>query len=195
MPRLTALRGIFAGKSRALGVVIALRERAIEQLIHDHRLAHQLFGRIGVALVQEIPAPQLHGIDADRRGNLVHVPLHGEDGLRRAEAAKCAVRNGVRGPGARTHAHIGAQIRPGGVQRGARKHRRRKRGVSAAVGGEIDLHRQQLAVACRARCGGARARDGAWWSPPGPPCGRRPSSPDGRSSWPAEPHGRRAMEG
>ncbi len=89
---------IVAGKLRALGIVIAFRKSAIEQLIHDYGLAHHLFGCGGVAIVEKVSAPQLDRIEADGGGNFIHVALNGEDGLRRAEAAKRAVGNGVRGP-------------------------------------------------------------------------------------------------
>ena len=98
MPRLMALVGFSRAKLRAPGVVVALLKRAIEQLIHDHRLAHQLFGGGGVAGVQKVSAPQFERIDAEGGGDLVHVALEGEDGLRRAEAAKRAVGNIVGGP-------------------------------------------------------------------------------------------------
>ncbi len=96
--------------------------------------------------MEKIPAPQFDRIEAERCGDFVHVALHREDGLRRSEAAKRAVRNEIRRPGTRADAHIGAEIGAGGVQRGTREHRGRKRGVCAAIGVEMDLHRQQLAI-------------------------------------------------
>ena len=44
-------------------------------------------------------------------------------------------------------AHIRAVVRPGRVNRAARKHHGRKRRVRAAIDREIDVHRHQLAVA------------------------------------------------
>ena len=134
------------------------------------------------------------GSMSERCGDFVHVPLHGEDGLRRAEAAKCAVGNVCSSPTtARARAHWGkdtgrwsAAWRAKAPWKKALRTRRRRcrdRSPSPAA-----CHR------CRARCDAARARDGAWWLRPDPPCGRRPSSPDGRSSWPAAPRGRRAWK-
>ncbi len=174
-PRLTGLVLILFGKARAAGVVVALGERAIEELVEDDRIAHHLFGGGGVAIVKEIPAPQIDRVHADGGGDLVHVALDGKDGLRRAEAAEGAVGHRVGGPGARANAHVGADVRTGRVQRGARQDGRRERAVGAAVGGEVDVHGQQLAVGIERRCGGARGRDGAWWWRPGLPCGHRRS--------------------
>ena len=98
MPRLTALRRILARESRAPGVIVALAKCAIEQLIHDDRLAHQLFGCGRIAVVEKVSAPQLDRIDAEGGGDLIHVALDGKDGLRRAKAAKRAIGNGVGGP-------------------------------------------------------------------------------------------------
>ena len=61
----------------------------------------------------------------------------------------------------------------------------------AAVDHEVDVHRDQPAVRVDARCGAASATDGAWWSPPCPPRGRRSiftGRPDFHASsaaWPA----------
>ena len=97
-PRLTGLVWILSCEARASCVIVALGQRAIEQLIENDRLAHHLFGRGGVAVVQKIPAPQFDRIHADGRGDLVHVALDGKDGLRRAKSAKRAIGHGVRGP-------------------------------------------------------------------------------------------------
>ena len=67
-------------------------------MIQDDRLAHHLFGRGCVAVVEKVSAPQFDRIDADGGGDLIHVALDGKDGLRRAKAAKRAVGHGIGGP-------------------------------------------------------------------------------------------------
>ena len=191
MPRLTALDGFSLREAGAPRVVIAFGECAIEQLVENDGFAHDLFGRGGIAVVEEVAAAQFDGIDADGRGNLVHVALDGEDGLGSAEAAKRAIGNGVGGPRMRTHAHVGADVRAR-ANEAWRARARWKKGCSRR------RHRWPLQCPSRAvcrshrgRCDGERARDDAWWWRPDLPCGRRPSSRDGRSSWPAARRARR----
>ena len=113
MPRLTGLRLILLREARAACVIIALGKRAIEQLIQDHRLAHHLFGRGRISVVEKVPASQFNRIHADGRGNLVHVPLNGKDGLRCAKAAKRAVGHSVGCPRTRVGcAHWGTNTVP-----------------------------------------------------------------------------------
>ena len=101
------------------------------------------------------------------------MPLEREQALRRAEAAKRAVRRRVGRHRAAAQPHVRAEVRPGGVNGAARQHDRRQRAVRAAVDHEVDVHREQPSVARRPPCGAASATDGAWSSPPCPRRGRR----------------------
>ena len=112
--------------------------------------------------------------------------------LRRAEAAERAVRRRVRRHRAAADAHVRAEVRTGGVDGAARQHDRRQRAVGAAVDDELDVHRQQPAVARRSPSDAAFATDAAWWSRPCPRAGRKSSSPAGR---PSTPGARRARRG
>jgi hypothetical protein len=84
---------VFAREAFAAGVIVTLFENAIEQLVHDQRLAHYLFGCGCVAGVEKILSPQFNRIDADGCCDFIHVALKRKDCLRRAKAAKCAVGN------------------------------------------------------------------------------------------------------
>ena len=57
--------GIFAGEPRSAIVIVAFSKGALEQLIHDDRLAHQLFCRSRVAGVEKVFSPEFKGIDAE----------------------------------------------------------------------------------------------------------------------------------
>ena len=73
--------------------------------------------------------------------------LQRENALRRAKSAESALRRQIRGHDSGVDAHVRAEVRPRGVNRAARKNHGRKCGVRAAVDREIDVHREQLAVA------------------------------------------------
>ncbi len=79
--------------------------------------------------------------------DFVQVAFEREDALRRAEAAKGSVRRHVRRNGATLDANVRAKVWPGGVNRSARQHDRRERGVSSAVNDEIYLHAEQFSFA------------------------------------------------
>src|SRR5580704_5711692 len=81
----------------------------------------------------------------------------GKDALRRAKSAESAMRRGVRSDRAATNAHIGALVGSRGVDCSSRQYYWRERFVSAAVDGEINLHRQEFAFA---RHCGAMPRQG-----------------------------------
>ena len=148
MPRLIGTRlDSRAAKRARLGVIVALVEGAIEQLVQNHRLAHHLFGCGGVAMVQEVPAAQF-----DR------------DSCRWRRRFRPCVARARRWPAARRSREMRRRARcwwPTALRRGrARWGRRRARAraewrakarsrracVGAAVGGEVDLHGQQFAV-------------------------------------------------
>src|SRR5208337_2831827 len=79
---------IFDRETRPASVIVALLQDAFEQLIHDQRFTHHLFGRGCVAGVEEVSSPQFQRIDAEGGGDFIHVAFERENSLRRAEAAK-----------------------------------------------------------------------------------------------------------
>ena len=99
MPRLIGRGGVLCGEARALGVVAGLVERAGEQVLHVDGFGEELAGGGAVAGGEEVAAAQFFGREADDAGDLVHVALEREEGLRRAEAAEGAVRRDVGGHG------------------------------------------------------------------------------------------------
>ena len=138
--------GIFAGELGAFDVVVGFVEGAGEEVVEDDGLAHDLAGGGGVAVVKEVSTAEFVWCDADGRGDLVHVALDGEDGLGRAESAKCSGGDGVGGPGAGADADVGAEVGTGGVEGGAGEHGGGQGGVCAGVGGDFDVHGEELAV-------------------------------------------------
>ena len=147
MPFLDRPSRVLAREPLALRAVVGQRQRAIEQRRHVDRLADHLADRQRLARTDEIAPAELLGRQADGRGNLVHVPLEREDALRRAEAAKRAVRRQRWSrPRGRARARSDKQYGPGRVDRAARQHDRRQRAVRAAVDHEVDVHGD---AACR----------------------------------------------
>src|ERR1700728_3736726 len=91
---------VFECKALPPGFVVAHSERPRKQSVEDDGFAHHLFGRCGVPVVKEVSAPYLHRVDSHGAGDLLHVAFDGEDGLRRSEASKSAIWDGVCSPGA-----------------------------------------------------------------------------------------------
>src|SRR5262249_34736324 len=79
-------------ESVPLLAVTGQRQSSIHQSREIHFVAHNLSRRHPIALPQEIPAPYFGWVYLQLLRRPVHVHLHGENRLRRAEAAKCAVR-------------------------------------------------------------------------------------------------------
>ena len=94
----------------------------------------------------EIPAADFFRRQVHGARNLIHVPFHRENSLRRAEASKCAVRRGIRGHGSRMHAQVGNEVGTRRVDRAAGEHHRRKRRIRAAINHEINFHRHDFPV-------------------------------------------------
>ena len=76
--------------------------------------------RCYVAFAEHIDAAQFERLDAKHGGDLLHLHLVSECDLRRAEAAKCAVRRRVGNDGARRDANVIATVRAERVNRAAR---------------------------------------------------------------------------
>ena len=108
MPFFMAARGreFSSRETPALGVVVAQRQRAIQQAVHVHFVFYDLADGERIALLNEIAPAQFVGGDADGGGDAIEVALEGEDALWRAEAAKRAVRRRVGGHGAAVNAHV-----------------------------------------------------------------------------------------
>ena len=90
---------------------------------------------------------------------------------------------------------FGQRYGPGRVNRAARQHDRRQRAVGAAVDREVDVHREQPAVARHRRAMAGARRDGAWSSPPCLRRGRRSSSPAARLPARAAPRAPAIIDG
>ena len=148
---------VFLGEAPALGVIVAELESAIEERRHVNLFPHHLPHRQRFTLADKIAAAEFFRREAERFGDLVHLPLQREDALGGAEAAEGAVRREVRGHRLAADAHVGAEVRSGGVDGPPRQHHRRERGISAAIDEELDVHGQQLAVT-RDRSAMPRAR-------------------------------------
>ena len=99
--------GIGAVEFGALGVVVGLVERAGEQVLHVDGVGEELAGGGAVAGGEEVAAAEFFGGEADDVGDLVHVALEREEGLRRAEAAEGAVGRDVGGHGFGADAECG----------------------------------------------------------------------------------------
>ena len=133
MPRLIVAPGFSRAETLALGVVVAFPERAIEQGIEIYFLLNQLSGGSRLAFANKISPPELFRSQIQGARHLIQMALQRENTLRRAEAAKCAVRRGVGRHGLRLDAHIGAEVRPGRMNRAAREHHGRKRRVRTPI--------------------------------------------------------------
>ena len=107
--------------------------------------------------LDEIPPAELLGRQVDRGGHAVHVALEGEEALRRAEAAERAVWRSVRRHSPPPQPNVRAVVRTSRVNRPPREHHGRQRAVRTAVDDEVDVHREQTAVA---RHGGPMASSG-----------------------------------
>src|SRR2546426_504886 len=109
---LPPLPGILAGEPRGLCAVVAQCEGALQQMIHVHVFANHLSGRGGLPRLNEIAQTKLFRRQTNGARHSIQVSFERKDALRRAKAAKRAVRRRVGGYGAAADAHIRAEIRP-----------------------------------------------------------------------------------
>ncbi len=151
--------GIRNPKALNLLVISGEGERAILQLRQVYVVSDHLTGSRSVARSQQIAPPEFVRSQSHSLGNLIHVPLYGKQALRRAEAAKSAVRGCVGGDGNAAHAHVIASVGSSCVNRAARKHDWRQGRVSASIDRKLDLHREQSSVASPLPSGAASATD------------------------------------
>jgi hypothetical protein len=150
--------GVLGREAAALGVEVGVRQRRLEQRLHVHGLPNHLSHGARLVLPDEVPAAEFGRRQAERRRDPLHLALEREDALRRAKPAERAVRRRVGRDGAAAHADVRTEIRAGGVNRAPREHDGRERAVRAAVDREVDVHRDEPAVARDAvRC---RVREG-----------------------------------
>ena len=150
-------RGVLALVAAALRRPARALGGAVEHLDRADALAQDLPGRRHVAGHDRVAAAQLERVQAQFGRDAVHVALHRELGLRRAEAAERPVGRRVGRHAARADLHVGAAVGPGRVERAPREHHRRERHVGAAVHHHVHVGRDQRAVAPVAR---AHADDG-----------------------------------
>ena len=101
----------------------------------------------------DVAQAQLHRIDAERLGQLVHLAFGREVALGPAEAAERRARHVVGVDRVGVHRHVGDIVRPGAGERGVAQHFVAGVHVRAAVGDHFDLDRGQLAVALGAPAG------------------------------------------
>lgn len=94
----------------------------------------------------QIAPPQLHGIYANLLSTHVQMPFHAKQSLRRAKAAKSAVRCGVGQHHARIDAHVLNVIRPCGVNGTTGQNHWRQRDIRAAIHAHGRVQGQDFAV-------------------------------------------------
>src|SRR5262245_21476611 len=70
-------------------------ERSVHETVQRRLILDDLANWQAIALMQKIAATKLDRIDAQFFGGAAHVQFHGEDRLRRAEAAECAIRDRI----------------------------------------------------------------------------------------------------
>ena len=109
------------GVLRLLLPVAGQLERALQDREAVGAIADRLAGGGRLAVSEQIDTPQLDGIDAERPGDHVHMPLARELRLGRPEPAERAERHRVREHGAAGDAHVIAGVRPRGVDDRARQ--------------------------------------------------------------------------
>src|SRR5687768_197069 len=130
----------------AFRVVVTQWQRTIEQAAHVDLLANHLTRGGGFAFVNEVASPKFFRRQAHRARNVVHVTLECEDALRRAKAAKRAVRRNIGGERLAANTHVRTNVRSGRMNCSARKNDRREGAVSTAVDNKLDLHCQKFSV-------------------------------------------------
>jgi len=128
-------------------LVLAGFRGSLEDLLAGHAVPQDLAGRCRVAGDVDIATPDVQRADVERLRDPVEVRLGGELHLRRAEPAERAVRWRVRARGPSADPDVRAAVRTAGMDRAAREHDRRQRGVGAAVHDDLDVLGEQPAVA------------------------------------------------
>src|SRR5579862_7307909 len=111
---------MFPREAFALCEIVALPERAIEQAVKVHVFVDQLSRDGCLALVKKISPPEFFRRQVHGTSYLIHVPFRGEEGLRRAETAKRAVRRSIGRHGPGMNSHVGAGVGSRCVNRSAR---------------------------------------------------------------------------
>ena len=111
---------VLSRKARLLRVVVREFQRPAEQMIQTDFFADGLLRGCRLAWLQKIPPADVNRSGPHGLGDAVHVPLHGEEALRRAKTAEGAVRRRIRGHGLCANAHTRPVIRSAGVNRAAR---------------------------------------------------------------------------
>ena len=104
--------------------------------------ADDLAGGGGLPIAQQVDAAQFARVQTELGCDDIHVPFAGEDGLRRAEAAECAVGDGVGEDGFSIDVYVWAEVRASGVQDAAAEDDWGERDVRAGVHADFDLLRE-----------------------------------------------------
>src|SRR6266478_467134 len=120
-------------------------------MAHVHFFTHHLTDGECLAFTDEVPPPQLIGLEAGNGGYAVEVPFQRKDALRRAKSAKSALRRRIGRHRPAANPYVRTVVGPRCVNCAAREHHRRERFIRTAIEREVDLHGQQFAVACNAR--------------------------------------------
>ena len=135
----------------ALAVEVGAAHRLLEDQMGAAVVAERLARGSGVAGPQCVLPPELHRVHPQRLGDALHLHLHRELRLRRAEAAEGAVGRRVREDRAPVDRDVVAAVRTGRVDAAARQHHRTQRDIGTAIEEHVDLHRHQATVARDAR--------------------------------------------
>src|SRR5258708_23213244 len=102
---LAGRRFVLDCKAGALRLVSGKLKGSIQQMIQVNFFLYGLLGRRGLLRLQKIPAADLDRREAKNAGDAIHVPLHGEEALRRAETPERPVGRRVGGHGLPPNAH------------------------------------------------------------------------------------------
>src|ERR671918_407016 len=120
---------------------------AADHLRDRERAGDPLAGREGVAGRERVPQAQLHRVELERRGELVHLRLGGKAGLNGPEAAHRAAGRVVRVDAGRVDQRVGDGVGAAGKGGGVRTDGGRARRVGAAVQEDAGADADELAVA------------------------------------------------
>lgn len=121
-------------------------ESAIEKFRKIDLFTNDLACDGGLAGTEEIAAPNFDGGEANDLRDAVHVALQGEEGLRRAKAAECAVGRRVGSNRSCADAGAGPEVGATGMNRTAGENDGRQSFVGAAVEREINFACDKFAV-------------------------------------------------
>src|ERR1051326_6587483 len=106
-------------------MIVRQIKRTVHQSFEIDLLTNHLIRRCRLALLDEVPTAKFIRRQAHCLRHLVEVAFQRKDALRRTKSAKCAMRGNIRRDRATVNTNVRTEIRPGGMDRSARKYDRR----------------------------------------------------------------------